>query len=44
VNEWFLMIRRRVNEGRKVVGLVPLTFFLELIPTQAANHISGNVH
>jgi len=38
------MIRRRVNEGRKVVGLVPLTFFLELIPTPGGNHIPGTVH
>ena len=33
MNEWFLMIRRRVNGRRKIVGLVPLTFFPELIPT-----------
>ena len=34
----------RVNELWNVVGLVALTFFLEPIPTQADNHISGTVH
>ena len=34
----------RANELWNVVGLVLPTFFLELIPTQAGNHISGNVH
>jgi hypothetical protein len=43
VNEWFLMICRRVNELWNVVGLCPLTFSLELIPTPAGNHISDIV-
>ena len=34
------MNRWRVNEVRKVVALVPLTFFHEPIPTPADNHIS----
>ena len=38
------VIRRRVNEGRKVVHLTPPMVFLELQPTQAGNHISGTVH
>ena len=33
----------RVNELWNVVDLVALIFFLELIPTQAGNHISGNI-
>ena len=32
------VIRRRVNEGRKVVHLTPPTVFLELIPMPADNH------
>ena len=34
----------RAKELWNVVGLVALTFFLEPIPTQGDNHISGTVH